>query len=218
MTERGAPQPDTSDMAAVHQVFRTALASAPALVASTRGDEARRALIADYYANLLAFLEVHHEGEEMLVFSYLTQRAPQCQELVSRMGSQHAEAMAMLEEAEAALTVWFERGDEAAVKAADALVSLGVVLQDHLDEEEAEVLPLAGEFLSLEEWGALPGHGMANFSGDKIWLILGLIRENFTPAQRHAMLENMPPPARAMWETVGEAAFGELIAQVRQTA
>ena len=62
----------------------------------------------------------------------------------------------------------------------------------HLDREEAEILPLAGEHLTVEEWGMLPGHSMGNFSGDKIWLIIGLIRENFTPgsarpdAQRNA--------------------------------
>jgi len=32
------------------------------------------------------------------------------------------------------------------------------------------------------------------------------------------MLAHMPPPARQMWESMGEASFNELIAQVRQTA
>jgi len=218
MSSAGIPRPDTSDMVAVHQVFRTSLAAAPALVASTRGNEARQALIADYYGNVLAFLAVHHDGEELLVFSLLTERAPQSQELLTRMVAQHKQAVAAWEEAKAALARWSAQGDGAAVAAADALVSLGVVLQVHLDEEEVEVLPLASEHLSLEEWGALPGHGMANFGGDKVWLILGLIRENFTDAQRQNMLEHMPPPARAMWENMGEAAFAEMISAVRQTA
>ena len=58
---------------------------------------------------------------------------------------------------------------------------------------------------------------MAHFQGDKIWLIMGLIRENFTQAQSDMMLEHMPPPARQMWETMGETSFNDLIAQVRQT-
>jgi len=32
------------------------------------------------------------------------------------------------------------------------------------------------------------------------------------------MLENMPPPARQMWQNMGEASFNELMAQVRQTS
>src|ERR1700677_2423907 len=98
MSTVGTPRPDTSDMAAVHQVFRTSLAAAPALVASTRGNEARQALIANYYDNVLAFLDVHHHGEEVLLFSLLTERAPESRELVARMTAQHEEAVAMLEE------------------------------------------------------------------------------------------------------------------------
>jgi hypothetical protein len=63
----------------------------------------------------------------------------------------------------------------------------------------------------------LPGHAMGHFGGDKIWLIIGLIRENFSEAQRQMMLEKMPPPARQMWESMGQADFTDLIAQVRQT-
>ena len=69
------------------------------------------------------------------------------------------------------------------------------------------MLPLAAEYLSMEEWGALPGHGMANFHGDKIWLILGLIRERMTDEQRAAMMAHMPPPALEMWTGFGEQAF-----------
>jgi hypothetical protein len=218
MADLGIPRPDTSDMTAVHQVFRSSLAAAPAFVASTRGDDARRALIADYYANLLAFLEVHHEGEEQLIFPQLSERAPDSRPLVARMAAQHAEVIRMIDDAKTAQAAWVEQGDDAAIHAANSLVSLADALQVHLDEEEAHVLPLAEEYLSMEEWGALPGHGMANFGGDKVWLILGLIRENFTPAQRANMLEHMPPPARAMWETMGESSFATMIADVRRTA
>ena len=101
-------------------------------------------------------------------------------------------------------------GDAAAQRAAqDGLETLHAQLVGHLDQEEARVLPLAAEHLSAEEWGALPGHGMANFHGDKIWLILGLIRERMTDAQRAAMLEHMPPPALDMWNGFGEQAFND---------
>jgi len=218
MKDLEVPRPDTSDMIAVHEVFRSSLASAPGFVASARGDVARRALVTDFYDNILAFLEVHHDGEETLVFPLLIERAPASRALVSRMDTQHTAVLGQLTAAKAALTTWSEGGDEGADDAVDGLVALADALTVHLDEEEAEILPLAGDYLSMEEWGALPGHGMANFSGDKVWLILGLIRENFTAAQADAMLEHMPPPARTMWETMGESAFKTMITEVRQTA
>ena len=124
------------------------------------------------------------------------------------MAEQHEEALALLAEARSSLAAW-PAGDAAAQKAAaERLEALCArIWSEHLDEEEQNVLPLAAANLSVEEWGALPGHGMANFHGDKIWLILGLIRERMTDEQRADMLEHMPPPAVEMWTGFGEQAF-----------
>jgi hypothetical protein len=85
----------------------------------------------------------------------------------------------------------------------------------HLDDEERELLPLCAQHLSAPEWGALPGYALGSFEGDKIWLILGLIRERLNQAQRDdEMLAHMPPPAVEMWTSFGEQAFGELMVEV----
>jgi len=213
--QAGAPRPDVTDMYAVHGVFRDTLGSAPLLVGGvTPGDVERVALIVNYYENILSFLEAHHDAEEKLVFPLLRERCPGEDALVDRMAEQHHEAVRLLEEAQRLLQAW-PAGDAAAQKAAlDGLEALHAQLVEHLDQEEAKVLPLAAENLSAEEWGALPGHGMANFHGDKIWLILGLIRERMTDAQRSAMLEHMPPPALDMWTGFGEQAFKDYSAIV----
>jgi len=209
MSEPGAaPRPDTTDMFAVHGVFRDSLGAAPTLVGGVApGDTERVELIANYYENILSFLEAHHDGEEHLVFPLLRERCDGAGELMDQMAEQHHEALALLEEAKAALAAW-PAGDTAAQQATqERLDELCVHLGEHLAEEEQNVLPLAGEYLSMEEWGALPGHGLANFHGDKIWLILGLIRERMTDDQRAAMMAHMPPPALEMWTGFGEQAF-----------
>jgi hypothetical protein len=216
MTE-SAPRPDTSDMPAVHNVFRSSLATGPTLVASAAGDEERRALIANYYLNLIAFLEAHHDGEEELVFPLLLERAPDQRALVEKAKSQHDDVVTLMGAAKDSLGSWDEVGDAGASEVERSLRALDDLLTPHLDQEEAEIVPLAADHLSCEEWGALPGHAMRTFTGDKVWLILGLVRENFTQRQRDLMLEGMPPPVRQMWETTGEASFNDLMAQVRQT-
>ena len=80
MTADAIPPADTSDMPAVHKVFRSSLAAAPTFIASAAGDDARREMIANYYANLIEFLRVHHDGEEELVFPTLGERAPEQRE------------------------------------------------------------------------------------------------------------------------------------------
>lgn len=212
------PMTDTSDMLAVHQVFRASFASAPELLGSVGDDGARRELIADYFANVLAFLEVHHEAEDALVFPLLAERVPDQAPLLERMRGQHDEAVIRLGVAKDALASWSGPGGGDPAKAVAALVALGDNLRSHLDDEEEHILPLAGEHLSAEEWGALPGHGMAHFTGDKVWLILGLIREGMSEAQRQEMLASMPPPAVEMWRSSGEASFTDMIAAVRRTA
>jgi hypothetical protein len=210
-----APRPDTTDMFAVHGVFRDTLGAAPRLVGGIQpGDAERVALIANYYENILSFLEVHHDGEEHLVFPLLRARCAGEDGLIDHMDAQHEEALALLDGTRASLAAW-SGGDAAAQQAAqERLDDLYGHLLEHLGEEEQKVLPLATEHLSAEEWGALPGHGLANFQGDKIWLILGLIRERMTEEQRAAMLEHMPPPAVEMWTGFGEQAYKDYSSEV----
>jgi Hemerythrin HHE cation binding domain len=211
MSESGAaPRPDTTDMFAVHGVFRDALGAAPTLVGGIApGDAERVALIANYYENILSFLHTHHEGEEELVFPLLRERCDGAGQLMDRMAEEHHEALELLEQARVALAAW-PGGDAAAQQAArECLVELGSHLNEHLLEEEQKVLPLAGANLSMEEWGAMPAHGMAAFDGDKIWLVVGLIRERMNDEQRAAMMAHMPPPALEMWTGFGEQAFKE---------
>jgi hemerythrin-like domain-containing protein len=209
---------DTSDMVGVHHVFRRAFSSAPQTVATATGDEARRALLKNYYDNVLSFLEIHHQGEEQLVFGLLRERAPETSAVVDDMDGQHEAITSSIEQSRHALDSWAHFGDAASTETASALKALGDRLGEHLDEEETEILPLAAKHLSPDEWGALPGHAIGHFAGDKVWLILGLVRENMTPDQRDSMLAHMPPPAREMWQTVGEDSFNELMAQIRQTS
>lgn len=206
-------RPDTSDLAAVHRVFRTTLATAPDVVGRTLGDEDQRAVVASYFANLLAFLEVHHQGEELLVFPKLAERAPDGAAVVARAEAQHLDVEAGLQAAAAALAAW--DSDAGAAPLVGSLQALEAVLVPHLDQEEDDIPALAAACMTAEEWGMLPGHAMAHFGGDKVWLVLGLIREQFTEAQRAMMLGAMPPPARQMWETTGEASFTAMVATVR---
>lgn len=206
---------DVSDMKAVHQALRDTLDGAGALVGSApSGDSERVALISNLYENVLSFLHAHHQTEEDLVFPLLRERCPQELAVVDRAAAQHEEVRVAVDGAEVAVASWADQGERQQGHCAERLAALGSLLGRHLDEEEGQILPLCAAHLSAEEWGAQPGHGMALFSGDKIWLILGLIRQRMTAAQRQEMSAHMPPPAREMWSGFGERAFDELITRV----
>jgi hemerythrin-like domain-containing protein len=211
----GGERPDTSDMVAVHNALRGALSAGPKRVRDVDpGDPARRALIADYYDNVLWFLDIHHNGEEELVFPLVRERCADATETVDTMLSQHHEVVQLLADANASRAAWAGGDDGAQGALADQLQALSDATVSHLDQEEHRLLPLCADYLTTEEWGALPGHALSQYRGDKVWLVLGLIMEQRTPAEREVMLSAMPPPVSQMWRDVGSDAFTELAARV----
>lgn len=217
MTDLKSEGIDTSDMRAPHGALRDALRQAPVLVGSVPdGDRERAALVATFYRNVLLFLKAHHEGEDELVWPRLRERAVGSADLCVRMADQHDALVGLKDSALDALPAWELSGSAAdGAVLAFALTNLSSELENHLAEEEREVLPLASRHMTEEEWGALPGHALRGFEGDKVWLILGLVREHMTDDQREIMLAAMPPPVSAMWWETGADTFAGFVAALR---
>jgi hypothetical protein len=204
-------------MLAIHQVFRDAFGCAPQLVGSVSGDPGERVdAVATYYRNVLALLHSHHEGEDELVWPKLLERAPDETAMIGTMQAQHEGLVEALHEAERRLSEWAAQCDiERGAALAASLATLGVLCAGHFDEEERKVLPLAAEHITLDEWAELPKHGLRSFSGDAIWLVLGLLQEQMPPEAVAHMNAGMPEPVREMWLGAGQARFAEFVAGLR---
>jgi hypothetical protein len=204
-------------MIGLHHVFRDALAAAPELVgAAPAGNEARSEHVGTYYDNVLRLLHAHHEGEDELLTPLLVQRCPDEADVVQRISHQHVEVLGVMGVAESRLAAW--RADPSAdnrQSTTTALAALEVALTQHLDEEEREILPLAARCVNVAEWGQMPEHGMKIFTGDKVWLILGLIQDYMTPEHRAIMQTHMPPPVLEFWTNQGQPMYTEFMAELR---
>jgi Hemerythrin HHE cation binding domain len=211
------PLADTSDMPSLHQVFRDALTAAPDYVGKANvGDGSRAELVGSYYDNVLRLLHVHHEGEDELLTPRLVARNPDQVELIERVAHQHEGVLDAIAAAESGVARWRTEPSEANRAAAvDALAGLDAVLTPHLDEEELTIVPIAASCINAAEWGELPEHGMKTFTGDKIWLILGLIREQMSPSKIAEMDAHMPPPVVEFWTTQGQGMFEGYVGQLR---
>ncbi len=208
---------DTSDMYIPHGMLRGAFAIAGDVVgAGTLADGDRTALISSFYANVLAFLHAHHGAEDALLWPLLRDRAPEHAALLDRMDAQHAAIEEVTIAASSALEGYSSTPTEESARALTAAIRrLAAELDVHLVEEEREILPLAAVTVSQDEWGSLPGWAMGHFSGDKIWLVLGLIFEQMSDAQVSATLAHVPSALREMWVSTGHRDFAAMIAAVR---
>jgi hemerythrin HHE cation binding domain-containing protein len=217
MAEESSIHPYVSGMAAVHRIYKSSLDAAPDYIESARGDDTRRVLIANFYANVLASLENHHVGEDELYFPLLIERAPEQAEIVNLGLEQHQQVLALVAAAQVATAAWESTGDAEGPGLVRVLGSLNEALSAHCDREEATIVPLLTVHLSAEEWNMLHAHGAANFKGDKYWLIVGLRLECSSPEERARVLDHMAPQRREWWETVGRPSFNDMMAEVRQT-
>jgi hemerythrin-like domain-containing protein len=220
MTDTQASPIDTNDMISVHNVFRRALRDAPEQISSVKdGDTERADKVGSYLGEVLWFLHTHHNGEDELLYPLRADRAPEHAELFSRMESQHEAVAGNIESAEEASARFGESGsiDDGRALAA-ACSSLLDEVADHLTDEEVEVLPIAARTITPEEWGALPGHAMAQYTGTRLWLPLGLVFEAMSDDQRAHVFDNAPPPVSEMWFGMGSDAFAKEMAAIRNGA
>ena len=203
------PLADTTEMASVHRVFRNALSQVPQLVGPAAGDADRAELVSSYYDNVLNLLHVHHDGEDQLLTPLLLERgsADETAE-IARIAAQHAAVLGDIETAEARIADFRSSPTvDAAAALAGSLATLNASLVAHLDEEENIAMPIAAKYVNVAEWGQLPAHGLQHFSGDKLWLILGLLRAEMTDSQRANMDAHMPPPVFQFWTETGEQLY-----------
>lgn len=211
-----AGRPDTSDMLAVHAVFRNALRSSPTLVLDAGEDPERVYVVAEYYAEILELVRVHHQTEDDLLWDRLERRYPEQRPRIEEIAVQHHALDALLPDTKSALDDWRANPRE---ETAEALVGVLTAMDDalipHFDIEEAVILPMAADEFTVEEWAQLGQQGLRRFRGKRPWLVLGLIRENMTQEQRDAMVAHMPPDVVASWQDGGEARFADFVGRLR---
>lgn len=215
MTQASVESIDTSDMVSVHRVFREALAAAPRLVRAARPDAEQVRTVRSYLHGVLRLLHAHHDGEDELLTPKLIERSPDAADAVTRIARQHEPVAEALAAADAALGSWRADDDTSTDQLVEALDVLRVELTAHLDEEERVVLPIAAAHLTQQEWGELPGHAMRRFGPDELWLALGLVAEQMTPAQRADMDAHLPPPVAQQWASSGQAQFTAFTSRLR---
>jgi len=202
---------DTWDMVLVHRGFRRDFRMLPSLVRGvSEGDTARAETVGFHLEKVADALHHHHTAEDELLWPLLLERATPHTELINRMEAQHERIHEALERI-AELNPRWRRTATARDRdeLADVIARASVALDEHLADEEQEVLPIVETHVTPAEWAALGERGRASLPKGKLALVfLGSLFEEATPAEKTRFLGELPAPARLIWRLVGDRVYG----------
>jgi hemerythrin-like domain-containing protein len=196
---------DMTEMFAVHDCLRHEFARLPLTVKAVPEGDARRAEVVGGHVMLMTtILHAHHDGEDLLVWPLLEERAPEHSELVATMAGQHEGMMAALNTARAEAVEWMADPNILRRSALHTtLIGLEKELLHHLALEEQEIVPLISRDLTQEEYAAVGAHSRASLAPEQLPVALGLILKNTSAERGEAILHGMPAEARAGFEQFG---------------
>lgn len=202
---------DTWEMVVVHRLFRREFRLMPGLLRGVAGGDTTRAeLVGDHIAMLATGLHHHHHGEDLLLWPKLLDRVGSLNaDLVQRMEAQHEAVASGLSTVDKLLPRWRSTADASTRdELATALEDISTALDEHLGEEEKEVLPLVSIYITQAEWDALGEHGKSGLpKGSKGFVALGGILEDATPDERVRFLGLLPAPVRLIYKLIGAGIY-----------
>ncbi|TDN92437.1 hemerythrin domain-containing protein [Microbacterium sp. BK668] len=204
-----SPGCDPSGLILVHRIFRWMYSQLPMLIREVAPEDLVRAETVGVYAKLyFDALHLHHETEDLMLWDRLTAREPGCAAHVDRMKAQHRDVAERLGRIEPQLAPWVATADPGRRDAlARDIESLHDTLVVHLDQEEDDIMPVAGAVMSQQEWDELETHTRAELTArrkewprDVMSLQLGLLLASVPPSERDEWYRtNVPAPVRLLY-------------------
>ncbi|MGW1530434.1 hemerythrin domain-containing protein [Streptomyces sp. NPDC002159] len=181
-----------------HTMLRREFRLLPQVVREvTMGDLERAEMVGAHAEHLCFVLHLHHEGEDLLLWPRLLERAgDEAAAIVPTMEEQHSVIERSYKEVTGLLPRWrttAEHGEQLA----DAIERLLPALDEHLALEEKEILPLAKRYVTAAEWKQLGEHGMAQTPQEILPLSLGMAMYEADPEVIAALLADVPETHRA---------------------
>jgi Hemerythrin HHE cation binding domain len=210
MTTISEPLADARDMFAIHTMFRREFGLMPGLVrAVTAGDTRRATLVADHVALVSGVLNLHHSGEDKLIWPLLRDRCPgERAPLVDVMKDQHHAIHTCLLQATGAAQAWRD-GASAGTRGAlaDAVDRLFPALHEHLALEEERVVPLIEKYITEAEYTLLAQEGAAHTPPGKLPTALGMVLYEAEPAVADLIVAEMPAEVQPVIKDLAATAY-----------
>ena len=217
-TEAPAAAPArTEEMAVIHRIFRRGFPMMAELVRQTpTGATSRSEPIAEHLDFLLNGLHNHHTGEDENIWPRLLERAAPQAELIIRMEKQHGVVAQRSEQVRTLLQTWRRTptdGEELAM----ALDDFTAALVEHLDDEEAHVVPMMRAHITAEEWTRFGQETFEKFTNPEKLVATGTLEDVTTREEAAWFTGDLPLPIKLMWRLLGRRKYARYMQRVKGT-
>ena len=199
----------TAGMRRIHRFFLWAYDEAPGLVRSAAaGDTARAAYVGEVLGNFDKVLHIHHEGEDLLMYPQMKDRAPACALHIGQMLEQHRQVTQRLKSIEPVRLRWMQTADaETGRELAERYEDLKAVLNVHLRREVTEVMPVVDRVMTEKEMQEAAQHGIDQLNKKFLVGYLGMVLATNPPQDRREMFKEIPPPVRLAYRLFGRRMY-----------
>lgn len=218
MSTAAAAPAHTEEMAVIHRVFRRGFPMVAGLVRRTPpGATGRSHPVAAHLDFLLNGIHHHHTGEDENIWPLLLRRAAPQADLVNRMEAQHAAVAERADRVRSLLDGWRDSaaGGEAL---AEAIEEFTAALVEHLDDEEAHVVPLIRTHITAEEWERFGQETFEKFTNPEKLTATGTLEDVATAEEAAWFTGGLPLPIKVMWRLAGRRKYARNMAEVRGTS
>lgn len=198
---------DTWEMVLVHKMFRREFADMPGMIRAAAGNRTRQEHVGAFVEFMTHVLHHHHTSEDTMLWPTLLKRVGSVDaELVRRMEEQHDVVGLALEQVSRLLARWrLDFDDATGDKIADVLAQMSGPLNEHLHDEENEVLPLVSIHITQQEWDALGEQDKSVIpKGGKGIEVIAMLMQDATPQERTRFLGLLPTPVRLIYKLAGQ--------------
>jgi hemerythrin-like domain-containing protein len=216
----GSGLTDVRMMTVAHSNFRRELKlSVPAVRAVAPGDTRRAEEIAEHIQMWLGFVHHHHSIEDDLLWDKLTERVPhELEPLIHLMESQHENVAKLLDDCPPLVAQWrLTASIVDGAHLADHLAALVDALCEHLDAEEARVLPLMARHIVQDEWDEFTAKGMESIPKKMLLTGFGMMLYEGDPEALAIEIAKFPGPLRPLVPILGRRAFRKYARRIHGT-
>lgn len=202
MTTAPVPSaPDTSDYRVIHHCLRIAPhLVAAAVVEVATGDVRRARALQRYWIGYAGEVLAHHTVEDEVFFPRLVERVPVVAEHLAQVDGDHHRLDVLMDACSDALARFAATaGPAEADDAADVLRELARHMDQHLDFEDEDLVPLFGRHFTAQEYEELTEAAMKGLSIKQALFSVPFIMHWTTPADRDRLLAEAPLALRLIY-------------------